>query len=102
MAIHMKMHNAAFIVLGCLGLLLQGVGSALFQVRSRSDTAIALGVLVSLLGAIAIGVGGCFLAVGRGRSLWFGLLGVISPLGLLFLCVLEDRSLKQGAAAPVE
>ena len=94
----MKTHNWAFIVLGCLGLLLQGIGSALAGV-GRKDEEVALSVLIIVLGGLAMGIGGSFLAAGKGRSLWFGLLGVISPLGLLFLCVLEDRSLKQGAAA---
>ena len=97
-AIHMKTHNWAFIVLGCLGLLLQGIGSALAGV-GRKDEEVALSVLIIVLGGLAMGIGASFLAAGKGRSLWFGLLGVISPLGLLFLCVLEDRSLKQGAAA---
>ena len=86
----MKTHNSAFLALGCLGLLLQGIGSALMS--SRSDETIALGVMVALLGALSLGVGGAFLAVGRGPNFWFGLLGLLSPLGLLFLCVLEDRS----------
>jgi len=88
----MKVHNWTFLVLGCLGLLLQGIGSAMVA-ASRRDDVQGLGILVSILGALAIGIGGSFLAAGKGRTLWFGVLGVISPLGLLFLCVLQDRSL---------
>ena len=99
----MKVHDWSFLVLGCLGLLLQGIGSALTGTAGSADAQLGLGILVALLGALAIAVGSCFLAVGRGRSLWFGLLGLLSPLGLLFLCVLEDRSSKQGGeAAPTQ
>jgi len=98
MAIHMKTHNAAFLVLGCLSLLLQGIGSALIQVRSSGNTACGLGIFVIILGALAMAIGASFLAAGKGRSLRFGLLGLLSPLGLLFLCVLEDRSSGQAAA----
>ena len=86
----MKVHDVAFLVLGCLGLLLQGIGTALTGV-ARQDEQIALGVLVAVLGALCMGVGSSFHAVGKGQSLWFGLLGIISPIGLLFLCVLPDR-----------
>ncbi len=99
MAIHMKTHNAAFLVLGCLSLLLEGVGSVLLaSARSSADDALALGILLTIVGALAMAVGASFLAAGKGRSLLFGLLGLLSPLGLLFLCVLEDRSSGQAAA----
>ena len=86
----MKVHNVAFLVLGCLGLLLQGIGTALMGV-ARQDEQMALGVLVAVLGALCMGAGSSFHAVGKGQSLWFGLLGILSPIGLLFLCVLPDR-----------
>jgi drug/metabolite transporter (DMT)-like permease len=92
----MKVHNWSFLVLGCLGLLLQGIGSALTAAAGRNDTLLWLGILVAVLGAVAIAAGSSFLAIGKGQSPWFGLWGLLSPVGLLFLCVLEDRSPKQG------
>jgi drug/metabolite transporter (DMT)-like permease len=87
----MKVHHVAFLVLGCLGLLLQGIGTALFSEPGHGDQE-AIGILVALLGALCIGLGSSFHAVGKGQSPWFGLLGILSPIGLLFLCVLADRT----------
>jgi len=91
---NLSIHNWAFIVLGCLGLLLQGIGTALIEMHSSADQE-SLGIFVALLGALVIGIGGCFLAVGKGRRPWIGLWGMLSPLGLLFLCVLQDRRSEQ-------
>ena len=97
----MKVHNMSFLVLGCLGLLLQGIGSALTTTAGGSDVQLGLGIVVALIGALSIAIGSAFLAVGKGRSAWYGALGLLTPVGLLFLCVLEDFSPKRdGHTAP--
>jgi len=41
----------------------------------------------------ALFICGCFMySKGKGRSFWWGILGVLGPLGLLVLYVLKDRS----------
>lgn len=95
----MKVYRYAFVVIGCIGLLLNGIGAALiidsqqggYSHRS-SDTALGIGVMLAILGPLVVAAGSVFLALGRGRSWKYGLLGLLTPLGLLFLCILEDHS----------
>lgn len=99
----MKIHYWAFLVLGCLGVLLGGVGSGLIvagaeEHGSKADVLIGCGVFLVIFAHFTLVAGCIFLAIGRGRSWLFGLLGLLAPLGLLFLCVLQDRSADQHAA----
>lgn len=96
----MTLHNVSFLVLSTLGLLLEGVASGLLATKTRSwiDAVEAAFWVTLSLGIIAMGIGCAFFAVGKGRSPWYGLLGVFQPMGLLFLCVLEDRRPTPGAA----
>ena len=87
----MSVHNLSFIILGFLGLLLQGIGSALLTV-ARTDAAFGIGVFLLFLGPIVLTAGSAIFAAGKNRTPAFGLLGLISPLGLLFLATLKDRS----------
>ena len=87
----MSVHNLSFIILGFLGLLLQGVGSALLTV-ARSDAAFGIGVFLLILGPLVLMTGSGIYAAGKKRTPAFGLLGLISPLGLLFLAILKDGS----------
>jgi hypothetical protein len=113
----MKAFRYAFVVLGCVGLLLNGIGLALIldsqpdriahggyriTYLRGSDTELGIGILVTILGPLTLATGCILLAIARGRSWKFGSLGLLAPVGLLFLCVLEDRSLKQSDAAPPE
>ena len=112
----MKMTNTVFLVLGVVGLVLIGVSQALVKDSVRNVQSLPVGplgvflgregpgqhqadaaqkassVIVGLLAHLLVAVGGAFFAVGRNRSPWFGLLGLLTPIGLLFLAVLEDRS----------
>jgi len=41
----------------------------------------------------ALFICGCFMySKGKGRSFWWGILGLLGPLGLLILYILKDRS----------
>ena len=70
-----------------VGLVIQGVGSALTDV----DGALVIGYMVVLIGVVLF-IWGCMkYAQGKGHSEWFGFLGLISCLGLLILVFLPDR-----------
>ena len=92
----MSVHNLSFLILGFLGLLLQGVGSAMVTVsmseRRADETVLGIGVFLLVLGPIVLGAGSAIYAAGKNRTPFFGLLGLVSPLGLLFLAILQDRS----------
>lgn len=94
----MKVYRYAFVVIGCIGLLLNGIGAGLIADSQQSgyyrgsDTELGIGVLLAILGPLVVAAGSVFLALGRGRSWKYGLLGLLAPIGLLFLCILEDHS----------
>ncbi len=94
----MKVYRYTFVVIGCIGLLLNGLGAALIIDSEQSsyyrgsDTELGIGVTLAILGPLVVAAGSVFLALGRGRSWKYGLLGLLTPIGLLFLCILEDHS----------
>jgi len=61
-------------------------------VRQTDSTQKTIGILVALIAHVLIAVGATFFAIGKRRSPWFGLLGLLSPIGLLFLAVLDQDS----------
>ena len=94
----MHVHNLTFLVFGTAGMVLQAVGSVLIKssyddrLRSVHNLQVGLGISIVILGSLLVGVGAAFLAVGKNRRPWFGLLGLASPVGLLFLAVLQNRT----------
>jgi len=74
-------------------------GSERGTIRRTDSTQRALGIVLGLLAHILVAVGAGSYAVGKGRSPWFGLLGLLTPIGLLFLAVLEDRGVRGRAMA---
>lgn len=94
----MHVHNLTFLVFGTAGMLLQTVGIVLLKsayddrLRSVHYLLVSLGISVLILGGLLLGIGGAFFAVGKNRRPWFGLLGLASPVGLLFLAVLQNRT----------
>jgi drug/metabolite transporter (DMT)-like permease len=94
----MKIYRYTFVVIGCIGLLLNGIGATLIVDSQQSgygrgsETELGIGVMLAILGPLVVAAGSVFLALGRGRSWKYGLLGLLTPLGLLFLCILEDHS----------
>jgi hypothetical protein len=71
-----------------LGILLQFAGGV---INSQGGAWIALGIVVTLLGAAAF-IWGCMnYAEGKGHSKWLGLLGLLSCVGLIILVMLPDH-----------
>ncbi len=95
----MTVHNTSFLVLGIVSLILQGIGAALMGVFEgghfhRAPAGYDGGVVLVVLAPVLMAIGGSFYCAGKNRSAFWGLLGLLSPLGLLILAVLEDRSAK--------
>jgi hypothetical protein len=67
-------------------------GNSRGTTRQNDSTQRTIGVLIALIAHVLVAVGAGFYAVGKNRSPWFGLLGFFTPIGLLFLCVLKDKS----------
>ena len=112
----MSTHNIAFLILGITALILIGVGNVLTIRSIGIDERVAesewlsrpdlkgifvevqppmkkeIGIVIAIIGFLLMAVGSAFYAVGRKRSSWFGLLGLLTPIGLLFLAVLKDRN----------
>ena len=89
----MTVNNVSFLILGIVGLLIQGFGTALLMIseKSRDDNVFGIAVALVILGPVMLAIGSAMYAAGKGRKPLYGLLGLLSPVGLLFLAVLEDR-----------
>ena len=90
--VQMTVHNMSFLVLGIVSLILQGIGFALIREYRSEETGILLLILAPVLMAIAAS----FYSTGKKRAILWGFLGLLSPVGLLFLALLEDRSAQVG------
>ena len=86
----MKSGATIFVVLACVGLILAGIGSAVMP-QAKAD-----GILVAIVGYGLIALGSGFLATSKGRHPAWGLLGLLTPMGLVFLCVLQDAANREG------
>ncbi|CAN5831468.1 hypothetical protein BH09VER1_BH09VER1_47510 [soil metagenome] len=83
-----KKYNRISLLLGVPGILLQFLPSALVEPGHDNDwTSAAL-----LLGVVLFGTGLSFLAKSKGRSAWWGVLGILSVVGGLIIAILKDRS----------
>jgi hypothetical protein len=71
-----------------LGLVLQVIGGA---VAKAGFLGWLLGAPVALLGSVLLILGCCFYAKAKGYAWWFGLLGLLSCIGLVVLYVLPDQ-----------
>ena len=85
----MKSGATIFVVLACVGLLLAGIGSAVMPQAKGA------GIVVAIVGYGLIALGSGFLATSKGRHPAWGLLGLLTPIGLVFLSVLQDASDKE-------
>lgn len=83
-----------------IGLALQ-IGGRLLMTSGGTRSASALGAVV-LVAGLAVFAWGCSMyAQGKGHHPAFGLLGLLSLIGLLVLLSLEDRHPEQKAVPPV-
>lgn len=72
-----------------LGFVLQIVGQVL---AGQGGSMATIGLVVSLIGAVAF-IWGCInYAIGKGYSGALGLLGLLSCLGLLILVIMPDKN----------
>ncbi len=87
--------NRKSLMLGVPGIILQFVGQFLpAMVSGRqvpSDSVVIGGVCVVLLGTVLLIFGLCTYAQAKGHSRWWGLMGLLSIIGLIVLGLLKDR-----------
>ena len=88
-----KRFNTLSLVFGSSGLILQFLPPALFD--SAQNSLLINGAY--LLGICLLIVGFGFYAKSKNRSGWWGLLGLLSFVGLIALALLKDRSVDESA-----
>jgi hypothetical protein len=98
-------YNRKSLMLGIPGLVLQ-IGclfiSNLIAAKAKSDGSVPSAALLgacslgSIIGTILLIVGLCYYAKAKGHSAVFGLLGLLSCIGLLILAVLPDKTKGMG------
>ncbi len=85
-----KAQNRTSLALGIPGIILQLVGN--FALRSADGQSLTwAGVAVSLIGTVLLIVGLSFYAKAKGRNPAWGLMGLLSIIGLIVLALLKDR-----------
>ncbi len=97
--IRLSIHNLSFLVLGVVSMVLQGIGNALIVISIDArgpleEVGLGVGITLAILAPVLMAIGGSIYCAGKNRTAWLGLLGLLSPLGLLFLAVLEDRTVQ--------
>lgn len=72
------------------GIFFFAIGWIIFQMP---DTAYRYFGKVTMAGGYLLFLAGCvFYAKGKGQNAWWGMLGALGPVGLLFLYALRDKS----------
>ena len=71
--------------------LMRGAQGAIERGQEVAAAGVGLGVLVSLAGTVLLIVGLAFNARLKGRSGWWGLMGLLSCIGLLVLCFIGKK-----------
>jgi hypothetical protein len=87
-----KLNGISFLF-GVPGLLLQSYGN---MMRGAGGPGAVTGAPIMLLGTALLIVGLTFYARMRGQSPWFGLVGLLSCIGLIILVVLPKKCLGCG------
>lgn len=83
-----KKYNRLSLLFGVPGILLQLFPSAF---GAAPNSFAATGTVIFSVGLLIIGL--AFYAKSKNRSGWWGLMGLLSIVGLLVLAILKDRSL---------
>ena len=88
--------NRKSLTLGIPGIVLQIAGNIMVNVGGVNATQpntpiILLGVVVALTGTVLLIMGLSMYAKAKGQSGWWGLMGLLSCLGLIVLAVLPDK-----------
>lgn len=90
-------YNQRSLVIGVPGLLLQILPILHDTFPPHGEWLDVLTVLTAFAGWVMLVVGLCYYAMGKGYSKWFGLLGLFSCIGLIFLACLPDWTKVPGA-----
>jgi len=83
--------NRKSLMFGVPGIVLQIAGN----VKMRSEPEDALGLVLALVGTVLLIVGLAFYAKAKGRSPAWGLMGLLSIIGLIVLALLKDHAVAQ-------
>ncbi len=83
-----KRYNNLSLALGIPGLLMQIAG----RFVGNTPQQLLLGALVQLVGTVLLIVGLAFYAKAKGRSAAWGLMGLLSIIGLIVLALLKDEA----------
>jgi len=85
-----KRYNNISLALGVPGILLQFLGNVIAS--TNPDPVVGIfGVLILFTGTALLIAGLSYYAIGKGRSGWWGLCGLLSFLGLIILALLKDE-----------
>jgi hypothetical protein len=87
-----KKENNISLLLGVPGLILQIAGYFVTSAAQQQGAPTLIGNGLTLVGTILLISGLCFYAIAKGRSPLWGLMGLLSCIGLLVLAVLKDKS----------
>jgi hypothetical protein len=93
--------NRKSLALGVPGIVLQLLGNVMYRTggvvapQGQAETGHPLWLLVALVGTVLLIAGLSFYAKAKGRSPAWGLMGLLSIIGLIVLACLKDRSPQQ-------
>ena len=82
--------NKKSLMLGIPGILLQIVGRVIMTTQGEGAMSL-VGVVVALVGTVMLIAGLSWYARAKGHSGWWGLMGLLSIIGLIILAVLPDK-----------
>lgn len=88
--------NKKSLTFGIPGIIVQIIGNVLVRTQEGNTMMVLLGAVVALAGTVLLIVGLSFYARGKGYHPAFGLLGLLSCLGLIILAVMPDKNKAAG------